>query len=365
MSMSKYKVLWIDDEPSNEFINEAYEYDIDIINATCHDAGMILLKDSDKHWDAVILDAYCKINDEQSESPSLASLTESISAIDKYCNETRFIPWFVYTSGAYEGFDYLRNQIRKNRIWDDRPYYAKPSDRHTLFDKLKEAANQQLTTQLKLKYADIWKIYPYQDILHLLEIADRGGNKTASVFNDIRKIFDWVMHYCCNHGLPLGFNGSNLGECSAKLGKATMQDYVPLYIQRSFHSCVEITNNGSHKLIVDEHTSRGLAPYLLQSTIFELLNILVWCSSLPQEKEEKEVLAAKVSKLLEQPALYEDVVKQDSDNNYHCGEYLLNYNFCEKKKALEKRIRITEKTDNSNPSTKDRYPNFASKWEFV
>lgn len=49
--MSKYKVLWIDDEPTEEFMNEAYEYGLDIINAKCHDAGMILLKDPDKQWD--------------------------------------------------------------------------------------------------------------------------------------------------------------------------------------------------------------------------------------------------------------------------------------------------------------------------
>lgn len=362
--MSKYKVLWIDDEPSEEFMNEAYDYGLDIINAKCHDAGMILLKDTDKQWDAVILDAYCKITDEQTETPSLASLTESISSIDIYCNETRFIPWFVYTSGAYEGFDFLKNQIRKNRVWDDRLYYSKPSDRLALFAKLKEAANEQSATHLKLKYADIWKIYPDKNILQLLEIADGGGNKTASVFNDIRKVLDWVMHYCCNHGLPLGFNKSNLGKCSTKLGKKEMQDYVPLYIQRSLHSCVEITNNGSHRLVVDDDMKKELAPYLVQSTVFELLNILVWCSSLPQEKEEIEVLAAKVIKLLEHPALYEGIVEQDANNNYHCGKYLLNYNHCKNTEVLGKIIKITEVKDNSAPDTKNTYPYFGHRWHW-
>lgn len=363
--MSKYKVLWIDDEPNEEFMNEAYEYGLDIENAKCHDKGMILLKDTNKHWDAVILDAYCKITDEQTETPSLASLTESIGSIQEYCFKTRFIPWFVYTSGTYEGFESLDNQISKKREWDDRSYYSKPSQRYDLFNKIKEAADSQLATHLKRKYADIWKIYPYEDIISLLEIADGGGNKTASIFNDVRKVLDWAMQYCCEHGFPLKFNGSNLGECSAKLGKTEMQAYVPLYIQRSFHSSVEITNNGSHKLIVNEHVNRGHSPYLVESTVFELLNILVWCASLPQEENKIQESVTKISQLLELPSLYEGSIEQDINRNYYCGKYLLNYNLCKDTEALGKRIRITEKKDNLDDRTKDCYTYFGHRWEFI
>ena len=151
--MRKYKVLWIDDEPNEEFMNEAYEHGLDIKNVTCHDDGMLQLKDSTNHWDAVILDAYCKISKEQSESPSLKSLTESIGTINEYCIKNRFIPWFVYTSGAYEGFNFLENQISEKRDWDDRLYYSKPLDRIKLFDNLKNAADQQVATHLKRKYS--------------------------------------------------------------------------------------------------------------------------------------------------------------------------------------------------------------------
>lgn len=52
---------------------------------------------------------------------------------------------------------------------------------------------------------------------------------------------------------------------------------IPEYIKRSFHSLVRIVQEGSHgRTIIDNDVRYGNAPYLLQSCLFELLNIIYW-----------------------------------------------------------------------------------------
>ena len=127
--MKRYRVLWVDDQPEEEFMNEAYENDLDVDVATCYEEAQEKLNEANESWDAIILDANCKMSSNEYEAPSLESLQESIRYLDKLCDE-KFIPWFVYTGGAYEGFSALNWFISKNRDWDDRKYYNKPQDRY-------------------------------------------------------------------------------------------------------------------------------------------------------------------------------------------------------------------------------------------
>lgn len=329
--MKRYKVLWIDDDPKEEFMNEAAEYDIDIEVALCHNEGVRLLQSTQTNWDAIILDANCKISS-KNEMPSLYSLGESIRHIDHLCKTDRFIPYFIYTGGGYEGYDLLTTFVPRNRDWDDREYYNKPSQRYELFDNLKKAADNQICTQIKHKYDNVFSWIPISDdILKILRIIENNETTNASIFNDIRKVLDWVMDYCNKCGvLPVRFSGSNLGECSMFLGKREMTDFVPLHIQRSFHSCIEIANNGSHRLEIDKAVKSGEAPYLLRSTVFELLNVLYWCKSLPNDAESIEAMRAKTMALITldpreivKSEVFEGIIEQDTSRRYFCGEYHL------------------------------------------
>ena len=104
----------------------------------------------------------------------------------------------------------------------------------------------------------------------------------------VRNILSWVMkklNSLCV--LPIKTNESvtNLAECSRYLGYDKMKVIVPLYVQRNFHSCVSVANEGAHRN--DEELSKvqtllrkGDAPYLNSTLIYELLSILRWCSTL-------------------------------------------------------------------------------------
>ena len=112
------------------------------------------------------------------------------------------------------------------------------------------------------------------------------------------------MTFLTNNGILQNakFNGSNLRECSIELGKKGW--IVPYHVQRCFHSCVDIANNGNHHIPTEEtensfkiRSSNPLyvhkqienlqAPYLNKALVYDLLNILHWCSTINIQKNEK------------------------------------------------------------------------------
>ena len=72
-----------------------------------------------------------------------------------------------------------------------------------------------------------------------------------------------------------------MADCSRMLGQRYMEELVPVYIQRAIHTCVDITNPGSHRSKTDADVKDGNAPYLIRSLIYNMLDILYWCKDLP------------------------------------------------------------------------------------
>lgn len=144
-------VLWVDDLPTEEFMDEAYKNGLCITSATSVNKGLSLLKDKSIEWDAIILDANCKITDEEQEQPSLMALKEAVNQLVHMRTET---PWFVYTGGDYEGVEHLKFIINE-RDYDDRLFYEKPKQRYELYDKIKKVVADRDIFVIKKKYADV------------------------------------------------------------------------------------------------------------------------------------------------------------------------------------------------------------------
>ncbi len=357
--MSRYTVLWIDDEADDEFLDNAYDNGIDIKVARCHNDGVIMLKDSSTHWDAVILDANCKISNSSSEAPSLDSLTESIKSITEFCVSDRFIPWFIYTGGAYESFNSLPFMISKERIWDDRKYYNKPADYRELFENIKKAADSNEYTKVKMRYSDVLHFEEINSrLIELLVKVERGETRNSECFNSIRKMLEDIFRRCQKSGiLDVEFNGTNLGECSKRLGELDLT-LVPIHIKRSLHSCVEISNSCSHGSPLDLIVKGGEAPYLLRSTTYELLNIILWCRSLPTSQLEIEALRARVKATAESPKKASTgVISIDDRGNYFCDKYLLPWKDMQPE-DVGKEIYVRKSSPNNDAKTKERYTDF-------
>ena len=88
-----------------------------------------------------------------------------------------------------------------------------------------------------------------------------------------------MIRFCDKGFCSVQHNGSNLTECSRSLCEPYMEEIIPIYIQRSIHSLVAITNPGSHRTVTDSDVAIGNAPYLIRSLIYEMLNVLCWCKN--------------------------------------------------------------------------------------
>lgn len=295
MDEMKLQVLWVDDQPKDEFLNEAFEYGLDITVTTCVNDGITALKDTSKSWDAIILDANCKITGDEQEQPTLKALQ---NAIKELLRQRTSLPWFVYTGGDYEGVEHLEFMIHK-RDYDDRLYYEKPKHRYELYDNIKKAVSKSEVYAVKQKYSSVCSFYKDSDLVELL--LEYENNKETfrtdtSVPNRVRKIIEWIMRYFESVGLlTFSFTGTNISTCSRFV--CELRQLVPVHVIRSLHFCVDVCNNGSHDLEVASLISGDEAPFLNNSILMNLLNILHWCPNLM--KYEKDELKKKVENCLE------------------------------------------------------------------
>ena len=99
------------------------------------------------------------------------------------------------------------------------------------------------------------------------------------LLNEIRKYLeDFVIAFLLKDKSFFPTKKKTLNECSRYIGE---QKDIPEYIKRSFHSLVSIVQEGSHgATTIDNDVRYGIAPYLLQSCLFELLNIIYWTKSI-------------------------------------------------------------------------------------
>ncbi len=283
--MSKYKVLWIDDKWEQiESFKEVLEINgFDVITSTNAVEGMEIFESHLEEWSGVILDAKVLYSPD-SQVDTLKGLRYSLDKINELKSK-RFVPHYILTGqpdlSSASTFAEMHEGI----------YYEKDKDEEKLIEDLKRNADSLHETQIIHKYQTVFDTWPesQHDLLRILTVLENEDWQNNSVLNDIRKIMTDVMERCYERGFCLvKNNGSNLAECSRMLGNKYMEPLIPVYVQRSMHSCVEITNPGSHRTETDDSVKSGRAPYLIRSLIYDMLNILYWCRILPPKDENEK-----------------------------------------------------------------------------
>lgn len=392
------KVLWIDDQPAQVFISRAFvKYGILITVKECYTDGITWLSSHLDTYDAVILDVNCKITREQTEAPSMDVFRDYAHKVFALCENPKFIPWFVYTGGGYDGEESLNRVIPKTE-WAKKQYYDKPSDREILLSDIIELTEQADNVTIRNKYKDAFSICDAEMDELLLSIAKsiEGGDVTdASIFNDMRKLLAKSIPYCKNHGLfPEEIVTSKQGKkfivainTSSPIENVAPAEIVPSYISWNYSAVEDCVNNGSHteeeanpenpNLLVDTDVTRGLAPFLGRLTFYQLLTLFTWMSHLPQSIDEQEALREKISSLniaiekknesnianststSQETPLSTGIVEFDG-YSYHCGIYLLPKSI---EPNIGKKIAIWQVVENTKAYTKDKYPLFCQKYK--
>lgn len=285
--MSKYKILWIDDkwEDQDSFkeVCELPKHGMEIVPCKYSDEGMRLFEQYLEEWSGVILDAK-GLTDKNSKLDQLKALTYCLRKIHELSHR-REVPYYIYTGQP----DTASGTAFAEEHYDH--YYEKALDEERLIEDIKRNADELADIQIVHKYQTVFDAWPKSrhDLIRILEILENEDWRNNSVHNDIRKIITDVIELLYDKGFcAVQHNGSNLAECSIDICKRYKEEIIPIYIQRSIHSLVDITNPGSHRTVADADVKDGTAPYLVRSLIFEMLNVLYWCRKVRNINTERD-----------------------------------------------------------------------------
>lgn len=368
------RVLWIDDQPNDTFIDFADNRGIDIEVRTTVQAGLKELQNKNVLYEAIILDANCKIADEDKETPQLIALANAIVGI--YANRID-LPWFVYTGGSYEGKEALEHIIpRDYQWWESKQWYNKPDDINLLFDDIIKAVANREDSKIKFKYRDAFRIVPSQELLDLLKRKNtREFPQDYNVPTNIRIVCENLCDFLKTHGLfPAPFKTSNkIKACSLFFSNDKEFKYVPSYIQALFFFLNTYSNEGSHAQSEHNETNRltkvrkdiksGLAVHLNTAALVSLLSVIKWAASFPVEDEEKmksiQIFFSKLYENFAQASVYdnhEGFIEQDDKGNVHCEDCALSY---KAKEHIGKRVKLNKIKENKDEKTKLFYPFYA------
>lgn len=390
MATKIYKVLWIDDNPTDELRDEASViYGINLVCKECYSEGIKWLSENIATCDAVILDVYCKDNND--ETPNIESFRDNINKVHNLCTQnSRFIPWFVYTggpSGTQQGYEFIDFLIKAvPRKWDDRPFYNKPADRLELFQKIIDEAGRSEITQIKLKYPSAFLIDDsiHGELINILSSleSDNGCDRDFDVLRGVAVVMEKIREYLVSAGfLPRELvSGIQISKCASFLGRREMQSIIPGYIQQNIYTCINTGSEGGHALPAREDVEKGRAPFLVRSITFAMLSLLHWLS---EQKMDKDSISERTKKTMEvfnsmsenqilesQPdnnALIQNyegkvfTVELDDEGIVHCGECATH----DKAKCLVgKQVKLSKVNTNTSPSGK-RYPVFAARYSEI
>ena len=297
--MDKIKVLWMNngDESLWDFVANSSLKNLNILN--CNTTKECKQKIYQENWDAIILNAEPKRI--ENEIPQVKNLRNEYFEVIKVCNSPIFIVTANETISAFD--KQMTQHLSGNR------FYELHNSSEQLYEDIKAEVENNEDYRIRKKYGKIFDFYSkIQDsksdelLLGLLKSFHKDGfDKNPLVPANVRLILDKIMTFLTNNGIlqDTKFNGSNLRECSIELGKKGW--IVPYHVQRCFHSCVDIANNGNHQipaeetensfkirysnpLYVHKQITNLRAPFLNKALVYDLLNILHWCSTINNGK---------------------------------------------------------------------------------
>lgn len=359
MESRTYNVIWIDDRYDEiDLVGNAEQDDIYITPYKFGKDGISALQSNLDFWDGVIIDVKClwASDDEVDRADNFHKIKEQLLIL----YGKRPIPFFVYSGQP----DVLSDESFKASL-AGRKLYKKNLDEEILLQDIIKEANKLPEVQIRHKYLDKIGDLPADirtEMTDILSYVENDVTDKPDVFPKMRFVINWLMDRLNEYGLlAVKHNGANINACSVYLGKNELKEYVPIHIQRSLHSCVEICNNGSHRIEIFNIVQSGKAPFLIRSTVFELLNNLKWYYLLPRDEESIQKIKALVA-TVPPDDMIEGELEVDDHGNYYCVNCQLHKGKVEEMELeLGEFIRVVKSRENThpNPKVREKYPRFS------
>lgn len=301
--MTKYNVIWIDDECEQDkyFVPNAIEKGIKIIGYKSVEEGIEALKATFKKWDGIVLDANCLVHTTD-RSPSMKALRYSIKKIEELFQSKRNeIPVFILS--GYDNFtknDDLRDMVDGYEIFD------KQSDFNSIYERIIKSVENlnRIETFVRRKYAEILNADPdwETELTNILVVYEKDDYNNFSILTEIRGVLEKMR-------LPLSkillINDSEIEI--TKISKHwenndTFFNFIPIYVREKFRSLAYVTNGASHyvKSATQNDISEGKAPFLVKNCILDLLTILHWFNKeLPISNDDIEKYKSNAKTIIE------------------------------------------------------------------
>lgn len=376
------KVLWIDDDPKEEFMDEALDFGIEIDPKTTVDAGMEALQDRNNLYDAILLDVNCWKHSNK-ETPDIQAFIYAITEINRLDIK---LPYFVYTGENYQGSEALKYIISdEGKWWESKLWYKKPKEYIELFEDIKKAVAQHEDTIIKFEYRKAFSIASTASTELLDVLKNRHTKEFSTDYNvpvNIRNICENVCDYLLKNGIfPASFETSNkLKEVSLLFSNDKLFEYVPSYIQALFFFLNSYCNEGCHSQSEVQDQKRvskvrndikaSKAVHLNTVGLVSLLSIMEWISQLPTDSDEEmkpiQTFFLQLYDNWPRAKVFEDFeghIEQDEDGNFHCDKCVLSYNDAKNYKGRLVKLKVVK--TNTKPQTKKKYPYFVAEFELI
>lgn len=289
-----YNILWIDDEHHKlgALIRSAIDFGIKLIPYKSLDGGMSELEKNYPYYDGVLLDA--KFFENEDDEAGSEDTFSSFRAKERIEQLPKKFEIFILT-GQAEAFD----DKTFNKVFSNVFRKGIDKDEDALFESLIRAADSQIDTQIRHKYQRVFEVcsekyigeYAGQDLLSVLK--ELNSTDVDKYFNAVRKIiedvfiafnkFQLLPNEFINPTVSLNESSKFLMGKNSKGETFTEKGFIhkdgthlPKQISTYIWNILNATQDGSHRASIDEHVKSLKTPYLLNSIVFQLLDVIVW-----------------------------------------------------------------------------------------
>ena len=318
------KVLWIEDDPNvtSAYPEEAYDYGIELIPFSCWDAAKDELKNHYDSWEAIVLDARCKvhINDLDSAPRFLSNVLSELNGLTS--EHDRVIPWYVLSAGDVEeiGLSITEQRLKWDADWDEiskQPYYSKSKHRTELFERIKTHCTERpQAIQIKnILYKEVFEALSecnldpdaetcLTDLLCPIVFRDVDARDYNNRMLKSRMFLEYLFKDMINREiLPESFreinedsgkDKVNLSLCSKLLSGVNLPPWakvrslnpiVPKIMADNIWTMVNAIGSNQHsnskyandKVNMNQYRSQvGQTAFLLQSFVLQCCDIILW-----------------------------------------------------------------------------------------
>lgn len=290
-----YNILWIDDEHESlaGTKGRAKRNGINLIPFKSLNSGISELENNYPFYDGILLDA--KFFENEDDVKGSEDTFNVHRAKERLLQLKKKFEVFILT-GQAEAYEDKTFKKAFTKV------YKKGSDDEIdrLFVDIKLAAANQEDTQIRFAYKRAFDVCTEkyigelagQDLLNLLKAND--NIHIDNHFNAIRKIVeDLFLAFYKFQLLPVEFvkptvalNQSSIflsgqeqyegTDLIYKQHKHLEQTHLPKPVVSSLRSILLVTQDGSHRSMIDLHVKTINTPFLFKSVLFQLLDVITW-----------------------------------------------------------------------------------------